>query len=137
MIDLSRLPLPKALEVIDPETLISAFMTRFVAVWAEARLIDPSLPQYNVEQHELDPVRFMSQVWANLRLLDRQRVNDAVKALLAPFSAGADLDNVVARQGLARLVVMPAIDAKVADQRGELYRTKEDRWFDTRYLEKS
>ena len=107
-IDLSRIPAPAAIEALDYETLLSAFVARFKVYWADARDTDPSLPDYDVDMLETDPAMIVGQVFAYLRLLDRQRVNDGIKALLAPFAQGADLDNIVARQGIARLAVIPA-----------------------------
>lgn len=53
-----------------------------------------------------EPVMIVGRAWTWLRLLDRVRVNDAIGSLLAPLAQGADLDNVVARQNIARLVVI-------------------------------
>lgn len=108
MIDLSRLPLPAALEALDYEALFSLYVGRFLDVWADERVADPSLPDFNVLTLRSDPVAVTLRTIAYLRLLDRQRVNDAVKALLAPLAGGSDLDNVAARQGVERLEIVPA-----------------------------
>jgi phage-related baseplate assembly protein len=113
-IDLSRLPAPNAIEPLNYETLQSAFMGRFVAIWAAARALDPSLPQYDVQTLETDPTVIVSEAWSYLRLIDRARVNDAVRAVLAPLAKGADLDNVVARVNIERLIVIPATDTTPA-----------------------
>ena len=113
-IDLSRLPAPDAIEPLDYGTLQSAFMERFIAVWAAARAIDPSLPQYDVQTLETDPAVITSEAWSYLRLLDRARVNDAVRAVLAPLAKDDDLDNVVARVNIARLTVIPATESTPA-----------------------
>ncbi len=113
-IDLSRLPFPQAIEPLDFETLFSAFMARFQASWDELREIDPSLPAYDVGALETDPIVILGQADTYLRLTDRQRVNDAIKAVLAPMASRSDLDNVVARQGIARLVVVPASEGRPA-----------------------
>jgi phage-related baseplate assembly protein len=110
-IDLSRLPAPNAIEPLDYETLQSAFVDRFVAVWAAARALDPSLPDYDVQTLETDPAIIVSQAWSYLRLIDRARVNDAVRAVLAPLAKGDDLDNVVARANIERLTVVPATES--------------------------
>lgn len=107
-IDLSRLPSPAIIEALDYETLQSAFLARFKAWWEIERAIDPTLPDWDVAALETDPVVIASQAWTYLRLLDRQRVNDAIRAVLAPEATGDDLDNVVARIGVERLVVVPA-----------------------------
>lgn len=114
MIDLSRLPLPAVLEEVAHADLLALFMSRFVDAWEEERLKDPSLLAYTVAMLETDPARIALRTLAGLRMLDRQRVNDAIKALLAVMARGADLDNVVARQGIARLVVVPASEGQPA-----------------------
>ena len=108
-IDLSRLPLPAVLEVLDAEALIEAFKARFLAEWAARRAQNPSLPLYNVEQLETDPLMVTQQAWSYLRLLDRDRVNTASQAVMAPTARGADLDNVVARANISRLTLVPAV----------------------------
>lgn len=109
MIDLSRLPLPNAIEALDFETMFNEFMSRFHQSWDAMRAIDSSLPAYAVGALEADPIAILGQADTYLRLLDRQRVNDALRALLAPTSTGGDLDNLVARQGIDRLTVIPAV----------------------------
>lgn len=106
--DLSRLPVPAAIDPLNFEALQSAFMNRFLDVWEEARALEPSLPEYDVEGLETDPVVIVSQAWSYLRLNDRARVNDGIRALLAPLATGTDLDNVVARLGIQRNIVTPA-----------------------------
>lgn len=113
-IDLSRLPFPEAIEPLDFETLFDAFMARFRQSWDELREIDPTLPAYDVDALETDPIVILGQADAYLRLTDRQRVNDAIKAVLAPMSTGSNLDNLVARQGIARLTVVPASEGQPA-----------------------
>lgn len=115
MIDLSRLPPPAAIEPLDFETLYAAFGARFRAAWAAARAANPALPDYDVQMLETDPPAIVGQAWSYLRLLDRARVNDAVRALLAHLARGADLDALAAANaGLERLVVTPASGANPA-----------------------
>lgn len=108
-IDLSRLPAPLVIEPLDFETLFDAYVARFEATWEEARERDPTLPAYDVQNLETDPAVILGQAWSYLRLLDRQRVNDAVKAVLAAFSSNSDLDQLVARQNVARLETAPGV----------------------------
>ena len=107
-IDLTRLPAPIIVEALSFEDLQSGFLARFKAGWDTERAINPALPSWNVDALETDPVVIVSQAWSYLRLLDRERVNAAVLAVLAPTAEGDDLDNVVARTGVQRLVVAPA-----------------------------
>jgi phage-related baseplate assembly protein len=113
-IDLSRLPAPNAIEPLGYATLKSAFMDRFLTVWAAARAIDPSLPDYDVETLETDPAVITGEAWSFLRLLERARVNDAVRAVLAPLARLADLDNVVARVNIERLTIIEATETAPA-----------------------
>lgn len=113
-IDLSRLPAPAVIELLDFETLKAGFVGRFTTAWANARAIDPSLPEWNVGGLETDPAIITGEAWSYLRLADRQRVNDVIKALLAPLAKDADLDNVVARIGVERLTVVAATDKSAA-----------------------
>lgn len=108
-IDLSRLPAPQAIEPLDFEALFAAFRDRFGAAWTIARERDPTLPSYDVGALETDPVVIVGQAWSYLRLLDRARVNDAIRAVLAPLANRSDLDAVVARQNLARLETAPGV----------------------------
>lgn len=107
-IDLSRLPAPTIIEVVDYETLQAQFLARFALSWTAARTKDPSLPEWNVGGLETDPIVITSEPWSYLRLLDRQRVNDVVRAVLAPLAKGDDLDNIVARIGIERLTIVAA-----------------------------
>ncbi len=106
-IDLSRIPFPDVIETLDSEAMIDAFKARFLEVWTTAREQDPSLPAYDVEMLETDPAVIIGTTWSFLRLLDRARVNDAVKAVFASSATGADLDNVVARANVQRLTIIP------------------------------
>lgn len=102
-IDLSKLPFPNVIEALNAETFIADFISKFTTTWDEERQKDATLPAYDVETLEFDPVVIVGQVISFFRLLDRQRVNDAAKSLLAPFAEKSDLDNIVARQGVSRL----------------------------------
>jgi phage-related baseplate assembly protein len=113
-IDLSRLTAPAAIEPLDFELMLGAFKIRFQEYWDAARVTDPTLPDYNVSVLETSPAVILGQAWSYIRLLDRARVNDAVRAVLAPLAKGTDLDNVVAINGTQRLVVIPATDTTPA-----------------------
>jgi phage-related baseplate assembly protein len=107
-IDISRIPVPPIIEDVSHAGLLTQFIERFKLYWAEQRAKDPTLPDYDVDVLETDAPRIAGRAWSYLRMLDRQRVNDAIKAVLAPLAKGADLDNVVARANVERLVVVPA-----------------------------
>lgn len=113
-IDLSRLAPPDAIEPLNFETLYAAFILRFQQVWTAARAVDPTLPPYDVAVLQTDPAAILGQPWAENRLLDRQRVNDAILSVLAPFAGGADLDAIAAGANVTRLVVTPAANGQPA-----------------------
>ncbi|MES5046516.1 baseplate J/gp47 family protein [Rhizobium nepotum] len=108
IIDLSRLPVPDAIETLSAEAMIAAFKARFLQVWETQRQLDPALPAYETLDLETDSANIVGQSWTYLRLLDRQRVNDAYRALLAPYAKGSDLDAVAADNNVERQIVTPA-----------------------------
>lgn len=108
IVDVSQLPKPDAIETIDYEALRLAFVARFLEAYAAERVKDPTLPAYDVEPLETDPVMIVAQAWSYLRMGDRQRVNDAIRSMLAAFSRKADLDAVAANQNVQRLLVRAA-----------------------------
>ena len=105
-IDVTRLPEPEVLETLSYEALQQAYIDRFLAEWAVAKAEaadELDLPDYDVDILDSDPVMIASQAFSFVRMLDRARVNDAAKALLAAYATGTDLDALVARQNLTRL----------------------------------
>lgn len=108
-VDLSRLPAPNAIEALSSTTLEAAFIARFVESWEIERAKDPTLPAFTIEGLQANPAAILKRVFSYLRLLDRTRVNDAVRAVLAPLARGADLDVVAAAANVERLVVVPAV----------------------------
>lgn len=118
-IDLSRIPLPAAIEPLDFDVLFAGAIERFVADYAAARAIDPSLKDYTIENIKTDPVITELRTWSNLRLYDRQRVNDGIMALLAARATGTDLDNLVANRNIERKVSQPATSNSAAVMEGD------------------
>ncbi|WP_404291550.1 baseplate J/gp47 family protein [Microvirga sp. RSM25] len=114
VIDTSRLPAPNILEDVTYEAKHQEFLARFQTRWAELRAADPTLPPYDVAMLETDLPVLFSEAMAYLRTLDRIRVNDAVKAVLAPLAKGTNLDTVVARANVERKVIVPATPATAA-----------------------
>lgn len=90
-IDLTKLPPPDAVEVIDFEALLAALVADF-----RARFPD------HADLLESDPVMKTLEAWAYRETLWRQRVNDAVRSELLATAGGADLDHIGARYSVAR-----------------------------------
>lgn len=107
-IDFTRLPAPSAIEAWTPEQLIAAGKARFLEHWAEEQAIDPSLPDFTESVLETHPSIITLRTFAGLRGIDRQRVNDAFRALLAPLAKGSNLDQIAGSRNIERLVVTPA-----------------------------
>lgn len=99
-VDLSRLPAPNIIEPLSFEVLVADAITRMRAEMAAAGL--------DFESRDSDPATKLLQTFAYFAQLLRQRVNDAARAVMPAYAAGADLDNIAATFGIARLVVAPA-----------------------------
>lgn len=119
-IDLSRIPEPEAIELVEFETLLSAFKARFKSSWSANRAKDPTLPAYDTIDLETDTGNIVGQAWTFLRLLDRVRVNDGLRALLAPLAKRTNLDALVASRNIQRAVIVPATDTTAAAMEGDI-----------------
>ncbi|HEY8136265.1 MAG TPA: baseplate J/gp47 family protein [Methylocystis sp.] len=113
-IDLTRVPAPQIIETFGFDRLLSDTRDKFLEYWAAERTKNPALPAYNVEKLRGNPVNFILSSRAYREGLLRQRINEAVAAVLAPLAHRTDLDNVVARAGIERLVVTPATTSSPA-----------------------
>lgn len=91
MIDLTRLPAPDVVERLDYEEILAQML-------ADYRARSPEFSAWV----ESDPALKLMEVAAYRELLLRARVNDAARAVMLPWSAGADLDNLAALFGVAR-----------------------------------
>lgn len=103
-INLAQLPLPDAVETLDFEAIVAAMKADLIA-----RM--PGLEA--VMQLESDPLNVLVEVCAYRELLIRARANDAVRAVHLATATGADLDNLAALFGVARLTMLPANPATV------------------------
>lgn len=102
-VDLSRLPTPDIVETLDFEALLGEAVTHFREEMAAAGL--------TFENRDSDPATKLLQTFVYLAQILRQRVNDATRAVMPAYAVGADLDNIAALFGIARLVITPADDA--------------------------
>jgi phage-related baseplate assembly protein len=93
-VNLSRLPAPNVVEVIDFETILAAML-------ADLRARDSTFDALV----ESDPAYKVLEVAAFRETLIRQRVNEAARAVLLSYAAGADLDQLAALYSVARLVI--------------------------------
>ncbi|WP_310631573.1 baseplate J/gp47 family protein [Paraburkholderia sp.] len=104
LIDLSSLPTPDALEVLDFETIYAERKAALIALWPA----DEQAEIAATVELESEPLARLLQENSYRELVWRQRVNDAVRAVMLAFANGNDLDQRAALFGLARLLVTPA-----------------------------
>lgn len=101
-VDLSKLPFPAAVEVLDYEVILAAMV-------ADLKTRDPAFTALL----ESDPSYKILEVSAFREFLLRQRVNEAIKAVTLAYAMGADLDQIAARYNVQRLTLVPADDTTV------------------------
>lgn len=118
-IDLSRLPPPNAIEELDRQAYIAQFKARFLEAWTEQQDIDPTLPDYDTFDIPSNKTRVVAEAFAFARTLDRSRVNDGFRALLAHLSKGSDLDAVAASRNIERQTIVPASSGVAAIMEGD------------------
>lgn len=100
-IDLSQLPWPDTVEVIDFETLLAERKARLIALYPiEER--DDIAARLSLES---EPLTKLLQENAYREMLLRQRINEAAQANMVAFARGADLDQLGANFNVERLVL--------------------------------
>jgi phage-related baseplate assembly protein len=101
-VDLSKLPPPDVVETLDFEAILAAMLADY-----QAR--DPAFTALV----ESDPAFKQLEAAAYRETVIRQRINDAAKALLLPYAAGADLDNIGANFNVERLLLDAGDDTAI------------------------
>lgn len=95
-VDLSRLPSPDVIELLDFDTIYADAVARMQA----------HMPDF--EPRESDPATKQLLVLAYFAQILRQRINDAARAVMPAHAVGADLDNLAALFGITRFELTPA-----------------------------
>lgn len=95
-VDLSRLAAPDAIDPLDFETIYAEAVAHMQTL----------MPDF--VSRDSDPASKLLQTFAYFAQLLRQRVNDAVRAVMPAYAVGADLDNIAALFGITRLTITPA-----------------------------
>lgn len=108
-VDLSSLPAPQIIDVPDFETLLTARKARLVSLYPD-ELQDAVARALELES---EPQLKILQENCYREILLRQRINEAVQAVIIARSGGGDLDNLVANFNVQRLVVTPANETAV------------------------
>lgn len=96
VIDLSRLPPPSIIEVLDYEAVLARLKSRF------GELAAALLPGWNPDL-ESDVAVTLLEAWAYEELGLRARINDAARSNLLYYAAASDLDQLAAFYGVERL----------------------------------
>ena len=99
VIDLSRLPTPQVVEVLDYEQILAALK-------GDLRERAPELGE--ALDLESEPLVKLLEVCAYREVLLRERVNDATRSTMLAYAAGSNLDQIAALFGVERLVVQEA-----------------------------
>lgn len=104
-LDLSLLPAPTIVEVLDNETIVGRQKATFAVLWQAVRDANPSLnlPDYDVLMLETDPIVIGNQAESYRETLLRARINEVGKANLLAFARGGDLDHLAAFYDVVRL----------------------------------
>lgn len=98
-IDLSQLPAPTVIELLDFEQINAEVQADLIARMPELA---------DVLQLPSEPVTKLVEVFAYRELLLRSRINDAARAVMLAYAGGADLDQLGALLDVARLTITPA-----------------------------
>lgn len=101
VIDLSRVPVPEAIQGLDYEKILSERIADLLKRFDAAEI------PYDVEGLETDPAIVLQQEDAYRELLQLSAINDAVRAVLLASSWGTNLDGIGAMFGVARMVIDP------------------------------
>jgi len=101
-IDFAQIPAPAVIEQLDYEAILAAMKADLLA--RDATLTASAL--------ESDPIAKLLEVCAMRELIVRQRVNDGAHAVMLAYASGADLDQIGASFGVARLIITPADNTK-------------------------
>ena len=103
-IDLSRLPPPDVVEVLDFESIFEREKQKLIALCPE-RIRAAVAATLELES---EPLTIDLQQRAYAEMLLRERINEAARSTMLAFAAGADLDHIAASRGLARKVIQAA-----------------------------
>ncbi|MCC7701429.1 baseplate J/gp47 family protein [Janthinobacterium sp. GW460P] len=103
-IDLTQLPAPSVVEVLDFEAILATRKAHLVSLLPEA---DRAAVTALLEL-ESEPATKLLEENAYQETILRNRVNEAARAVMLAFSLNGDLDQLGANVNVARLVITPA-----------------------------
>ncbi|QZQ51986.1 baseplate assembly protein [Erwinia persicina] len=103
-IDLSQLPAPDVVETLDYETLLAERKATLISLYPP----DQQQAIARTLTLESEPIVKLLQENAYREVILRQRVNEAAEANMVAWATGADLDQLGANNGVARLMLTAA-----------------------------
>ncbi|HDS5549389.1 TPA: baseplate assembly protein [Klebsiella aerogenes] len=108
-VDLSQLPVPDVVEVLDYETILAERIETLISLYPE----DQQEAIARTLTLESEPIVKLLQENAYREVIWRQRVNEAAQAVTLAYSTGNDLDVVVGNNNTERLTITPADDTTI------------------------
>lgn len=103
-IDLSLVPAPDLIDTLDYEIILAERKAALIALWPES---DRAALTATLAI-ESEPLTLYLEESAYRELLLRARINNAARAVMLAYAGGADLDQIGANYGVARLTITPA-----------------------------
>lgn len=108
-IDLSQLPAPDVVEVLDYETLLAERKATLISLYPE----DEQEAVARTLALESEPIVKLLEENAYRELILRQRINESALAVMLAFSRANDLDVLGANNNVTRLVITPADETAI------------------------
>ncbi|MGM3160480.1 baseplate assembly protein [Dickeya undicola] len=105
-VDLSQLPQPQIIEVLDFEAILQDVKAVMIAAF-------PAVQKASVTAAlalESEPLTVIAQVIAYREMMLRQRINEGAEACLLSHAVSSDLDNLAANLNTQRLTITEATD---------------------------
>ncbi|WP_392430772.1 baseplate assembly protein [Edwardsiella piscicida] len=105
-VDLSQLPQPQIIEVLDFETILTEVKQVMVSAFPEEQRQAIAAAM----RLESEPLNAIAQTIAYREMLLRQRINEGAAACMLSHSMGTDLDNLAANNDTRRLLIQAATE---------------------------
>ncbi len=116
VIDLSQLPAPEVIEVLDYETIFEERKATLISLYPE----DEQEAIARTLSLESDPIVKILQENAYREVILRQRVNEAAQAGMVAYAIKNDLDQLAANNNVERLTITPADDSQIPPTAAEM-----------------
>ncbi|EPT0777115.1 baseplate assembly protein [Enterobacter hormaechei] len=102
-VDLSQLPQPQIIEVLDFEVILSEVKTVMLAAFPQEQQASVAAAL----ELESEPLNVIAQVVAYREMTLRQRINEGAAACMLSHAVSTDLDNLAANLNTERLIITP------------------------------